>query len=108
VGRIRSGTLALLGKADPSVIARFSTVMSMFLLARMRCVGCSSPKLTGVFHVAEKARYKLHIPPKKKQEVVSVYSSIYCKQIDALLATKRIALISDCFCNMRGCGASGA
>jgi len=30
-----------------------------------------------------------------------VYSSIYCKQIDALLATKRIALKPGFFCNMR-------
>ena len=62
-----------------------------------RCLSC-----------CRKSQIQAPYPPKKKQEVVSVYSSIYCKQIDALLATKRIALISDCFCNMRGCGASGA
>lgn len=37
----------------------------------------------------------------EKQEVFSSYLSIRCKQIDALLATRRVALISDFFCKMR-------
>lgn len=41
----------------------------------------------------------LHIPAK---QVVSVYLFIHCEQISALLATERIALISELFCNMGG------
>ena len=45
-------------------------------------------------HVAEKAGYKLYIS-KKKRKVVKAYLSVCFEQIDALLATKRMALKSD-------------